>query len=157
MAFKVRKIDHRPWPVTVRFKVCDDAGKVAEVEQSFVGHFLSFSEEEHGAVVDAVKQALPGPEDNGDIPFALVLQRNALYFEKLMCGWGPEVTDEADRPLPFSPAALKAMVTGPDGAAISDGLSRAIGELRFGMAPQGNLSTSPAPGEGSGAGEALTN
>ena len=45
---------------------------------------------------------------------------------------------------------ITALVTGPDGRAISVAFNEALGQIRFGVAPQKNDVTSPAPGHAPG-------
>lgn len=158
MAFKVRKLTYRPWPVTVKLLESDAMGVVTETEQTFVGHFKALSEAKHQSIIEALdaEYPLPAGQERPDMP--TVLRRNADYFSRLLAGWGPEVADEDGTPLLFSVEALSAMITGPDGLAISAALTRAANELRFGVAPAKNSLTSPAPGESSaGPGEVGTN
>lgn len=94
----------------------------------------------------------------GDLTTEESLERNARYFERLLVGWGDEVIGEDGQPIQFSAEALRALITGPDGNAVSRGLIDADNQLRYGIAPRKNASTSPAPGanaDGS-AGEAKT-
>lgn len=154
MAFKVRKTPYRAWPVTVRLLEGDAAGNVATLEQTFVAHFKPFSEAEYAEIVAAVEQLHPAAareEKDGKAPnHAAALARNANFFGRVLVGWGSEVQDADGNPLPFSQGALADLVTGPDGLAISGALVQAIGELRYGVAPEKNLKPSPAPGESSG-------
>lgn len=147
--FRYRKIDYRPWPVTVALLLCAEAtGAVEEVSNTFVAHFLPFTEAEYQAAIEAARQAVPPPEgmQEADMPLALGLRRNADLFARLISGWGDEVQDEAGESVAFSPAALAELVTGPDGMAISAGINRALTELRLGIAPQKNSLTSLPPG-----------
>lgn len=158
MAFKVRKTEYRAWPVTVKLLESDVLGIVTETEQTFVGHFKAISEAKHQSIIEALDAAYPLPAGQERLDMPAVLRRNADYFSRLLVGWGPEVADENGAPLPFSVEALTAMITGPDGLAISAALSRAANELRFGIAPAKNSLTSPAPGESTtGPGEVRTN
>lgn len=155
MGFIVRKPDFRPWPVTVRLHVSDDAGSVTLVEQTFVGHFMPFTEGEHAAISEEIDAAWPKPEDGKAIPRERILERNSAYFARLMTGWDG-VHDDQGAALPFSAGALDALVTGPDGFAISEALFVAIAELRNGVAPIKNLLPSAAPGESSSAAGGVT-
>jgi len=152
MAFTVRKLAYRPWPVTVALFEADDAGNVSEVKNTFVAHFKPFTEDEFEALRQAANAAHPAapdslaPDPDENTPMPIVLRRNADLFCGVIVGWGPEVRDEHGVPLPFSPAALSALVTGPDGAAVSVGIHKAIVQIRFGAAPEKNVETSPAPG-----------
>ena len=156
MAFKVRKLNHRPWPVTVKLQECDAQGNVVAIEQTFLAHWRPVAEAERQSITDALEQAYPLPDgkERHDLPAAL--RRNADYFGQLLVGWGPEVTDEAGQPLTFSTEALTALVTGTDGLAISAALVHADNEIRYGIAPTKNSKTSPVPGETSGVGEVAT-
>lgn len=147
--FRYRKIDYRPWPVTVALLLCAEAtGAVEEVAKTFVAHFRPFTEEGYQAAIEAAREAVPLPAGmlEADMPLALGLRRNADLFARLICGWGGEVRDEAGEAIAFSPAALAELVTGPDGMAVSAGINRALTELRLGIAPQKNSLTSPPPG-----------
>ena len=155
MAFTVRKITHRPWPVTVTLMEADAAGVVHEVENTFVGHFRAFTEEDFEAVMKESAVAVPallatGAETSSSqeerLPLPVVLQRNAFIFSRLMVGWGTEVRDEHGASIPYSAEALSALVTGPDGRAVSIALNTALSQIRFGVAPEKNVETSPAPG-----------
>lgn len=80
----------------------------------------------------------------------LVLRRNAAIFSRVLTGWGAEVRDENGASIPYSAEALSALVTGPDGRAVSVGINEALGQIRFGVAPQKNDATSPVPGPAPG-------
>ena len=163
MAFTVRKTAHRPWPVSITLLDSDDAGNVKEVVNTFVGHFRPFTEDEFDAAYKAAIAAYPVPEradvtdtekTDEQTPIKIVLLRNAAIFSELMVGWGAEVRDEQGQSIPFSAAALTALVTGPDGLAVSRGINAAISQFRFGYAPAKNDLTSPAHGPTPGADEA---
>jgi hypothetical protein len=156
MGFKVRKTDYRAWPVTVRLQECDAAGNVAEIEQTFVAHFKPFSEAENAQIVAEIEQRYPPRAEGEPVNLSETLKRNAMYFGRVIVGWGPEVTDDSGVPLKFSQEALAQLITGPDGLAISAALSHAVGQLRYGIAPAKNLNASPSPGEASGVSEAET-
>lgn len=148
--FKIRKLNHRPWPVTVTALECDEAtGEVLAIEQKFIAHFKPFSESEFMKIRDAAQASVPLPEgvDVDSPPMEITLARNAALFARIICGWGPEVTDESGQPVPYSTEALSELVTGPDGIAFSAGLSQALMEVRFGIAPAKNSKTSPMPGQ----------
>lgn len=158
---KYRKLTHRPWPVTVTFHECDETtGEVREVEQSFIGHFTPFTEAdllEHRSAVfgDEADKAVKARLD--DMPVADYAALEAGFFTRLMCGWSA-VTDEQDAPLAYTAEQLRALCCGPDGAAFRRGINRAVSEIRFGVAPAKNSSTSPVPGPTPASGEvALTN
>lgn len=159
MTFIVRKLKFRPWPVTVAQQDCAADGTVTQTESTFVGHFAPFTEEQFQALADAGDAAYPVPpkvdgEPKKSRDMKDMLARNALIYAGLLVGWGAEVRDEGDQPLPFSAEALTALIVGPDGLAISTGLNKALDEIRFGMAPAKNLPTSPAPGPAPAAVEA---
>lgn len=172
MSFTLRKLKHRPWPVTVKLLEADEAGEVKENEFTFVLHFKPFTEAEFKVAFEAAhaEQAPPDAEkvlvaepvpvaDSEkpvDRPVALVLEKNSKLFARLVDGWGKVLTEDGP-PAPYSPEALHALVTGPDGLAISAGILRALTELRFGVAPAKNLPTSAAPGPSPAAVEAVTN
>lgn len=147
--FRYRKIEYRPWPVTVALLLCaETTGAVEEISKTFVAHFRPFTEAAYQSDLVAAREAVPIPAGmlEEDLPLALGLQRNADLFARLICGWGEEVRDEAGEPVAFTPAALAELITGPDGMAVSAGINRAITELRLGIAPQKNSLTSPSPG-----------
>ena len=50
--FVVKKLNHRPWPVTVTRLICDSSGKVESVSASFVGHFKPISAEDFQVLLD---------------------------------------------------------------------------------------------------------
>lgn len=146
---KLRKLNYRPWPVGVTLQECLEAtGEVVEVRQTFVAHFRPFTEDEFMLAREAALAAVPPPagSEESSPPMQVVLRRNTVFFGALLCGWGADVLDETGAPLPYSAEALTALVTGPDGIAVSAGVNQALLELRFGMAPQKNLRPSPAPG-----------
>lgn len=148
-----RKLKYRPWPVTVTLLSCDEeTGVVTEATSDFVAHFKPFTEEELQAAKDEAKKQFPLPEgvSEDDLPMPIVLKRNAVLFNRLMCGWGPQVKDESGQPVAYSETVLQDMVTGPDGGRISIGIHAAIAQLRFGIAPEKNSETSPLPGPTAG-------
>ena len=148
MAFTVRKITHRPWPVTITLMEADAAGVVHEVKNTFVGHFRPFTEEEFEAVMKESALIVPAPDAQEErLPMPVVLKRNAFIFSRLLVGWGPEVRDEHGASVPYSAEALSALVTGPDGRAVSIALNTALTQIRHGVAPEKNVETSPAPGQ----------
>lgn len=158
MAFKVRKLDYRPWPVTVTQRDCQSDGSVAESQVVFIGHFKYFTEDD----VMAARAEVFGTGTEEELAAAAAsrlladeARLQAKFHASLMCGWA-EITDEAGQPLPWSEDKLIELATGPDGMAIRAGLSQALLEIRFGIAPQKNGSTSPAPGPLPGASEAPT-
>ncbi len=154
MAFTVRRIAHRPWPVTVVLQEADaGTGEVREVKSTFIGHFRPFTEDEFEQIVKAAEAAVPAPvgDDTPErLPLPLVLRRNAAIFSGVLTGWGPEVRDETGASIPYSAEALTAMVTGPDGRAVSVGFNEALAQIRYGVAPKNNDVTSPAPGHAPG-------
>ena len=162
MAFTVRKIAYRPWPITVTLMEADAAGVVHEVENTFIGHFGAFSEDEFEKIMKASESAVPAPTVPGveamdvkdvPLPISVVLRRNAAIFSHVLVGWGQEVRDEHGASIPYSEETLFDLVTGPDGRAVSIGINAALAQIRFGVAPQKNVETSPAPGPETGAGE----
>lgn len=150
--FYVKKIDYRPWPVTVVQRVCDTVGNVVESENTFVAHFKPFSEAEFVAIVDQVDADLN--IELADRTLSDNLERNARLFPELIVGWGDEVRGEFGNPLPFTRDLLAEMVTGSDGLSISIAINKAIEEIRFGIGPRKNLTTSPQPGQTPALGEA---
>ena len=159
MSFTIRKTKHRAWPVSIALLEADAAGNVQEHISTFVAHFRPFTEDEFETIRKGVvaahpvldEQEKPVVETDERVPLPVTLRRNADLFAALMVGWGSEVTDEMRQPIPFSAAALAALVTGPDGLAVSVGINTALGQLRFGIAPAKNEPTSPAPGLTTGA------
>ena len=156
MTFKIRKLQYRRWPVTIKLAECDAAGQVVEAEQQFIGHFNAFTEadivkartEVFGAISDEdlAKNSQGRPlHEQGAL--------DAEFYGHLMCGW-EQLVDEAGDAFQFSREALKAICTGPDGMAFRRGIGQAIVEIRFGIAPAKNAVTSPAPGPASGPSEA---
>lgn len=156
---KIRKLNYRPWPVTVTLVECDETtGEVTEVKHTFVGHFRPFDEAE----LLAHRRECFGDEDGDENKKRLgglsVVEYNALeaqFFARLMCGWGG-VADEDEASLPYSEQALAALVCGRDGAAVRRALNVAVNELRFGLAPRKNAVPSPAPGPQPGEGAQAT-
>lgn len=156
---KYRKAGHRAWPVDVTLQQCDEAtGEVTAVTIRFVVYFTLFSEDDYLAAVSAAEADLPQPdgETAEQLTWALALRRNAHVLCKLVCGWGPKVVGDDDRPLQFSQEALTGLITGADGRAMSAGFMAALLQLRHGVAPAKNSQTSPSPGQGSGEVEAPT-
>lgn len=167
MSFTVRKIKHRPWPVTVKLLESNFAGEVVEREFDFVLHFNALSESEYKAIFDELN---PSPENSPasaepqpgveapaiDKSLAALLANNARVFARVICGWS-KVLDEHGEPLPYSNEALTAIVTGTDGLAISSGIHSALQQLRFGVAPAKNSPTSAAPGQTTEPAEVSTN
>ena len=153
MGLTVRKVSVRRWPVTVKQFEVNDQGEVTEAANTFVAHFRPFSEEEFEALIARAKAAHPAPDEN--LPTPILLRRNVLVFTGLMVGWGPEVRDENRQSVPFTPETLSALVTGPDGLAVSSGINKALFEIRYGVAPEKNVLTSPAPGHETAPGEAV--
>lgn len=157
MALRVRKLSYRPWPVTVLFQECDEAtGQVTEIPQTFIGHFKPFTESEllaHRLEIfgDETKQEVKDKMANTTLDQSA--KQEAEFFARLMCGWS-KVSAEDDADLAFSPARLRDLCTGDDGAAFRRGINSAIGEIRFGIGPLKNSVTSPAPGPTPAADEA---
>lgn len=167
MSMIVRKTTSRAWPATVAMLVCDEAtGEVTETKQTFIAHWKAFTEDDIAAARALARTQHPAPaafaaveeaDDWAKLPVALLLKRNAAVFRQLLCGWGSELRDESNTPIPFGAEALTALVTGPDGLAVSRGLSDALGQLRFGTAPEKNSAPSPSLGPDAGEGVAKTN
>lgn len=145
MSFTPRKLAYRPWPVTVTYQECDDAGQVSEIKQTFVAHFIPFSEEKIEELIAEANKKHPAA-DEGSVSLATQLLRNGYVFSSLIVGWGKEVRDELNKPIPFSPELLCSWVTGHDGMLITNGINVALGQIRFGHAPEKNSKTSPEPG-----------
>lgn len=156
--FVPRKLRHRPWPITVTLQELGADGEIVEVQHTFIGHFRAFSEAEYKALIDELNGVTPVADGAAaepaepaktpaDMPLAEILKRNARLFGDLLVGWG-EVEGEDGLPIPFDSEALAAMVTGPDGLAISAGINTALMEIRFGKAAVKNSQTSAKPGPG---------
>ena len=158
MAFTIKKLKHRPWPVTVKRVVSSEDGVITEVEDAFVAHFKPFDEAEYKALLDRFSIDVKGAdgEIKTDHPIADLLDNNAHIFCELLVGWA-KVLDDERNPVPFSPAGLRALVTGSDGLAVSTGINKAIAELRFGIAPAKNSQTSVEPGHAPAPAEGSTN
>lgn len=138
MAYRVRKLPYRPWPVTFTLFTSYDDGRVESSEHGFIGHFKFFTEEQFDAVLKKY------PEGKNPTP-AQTLENNAKIFAELMTGWS-EMSDENGVPMPYSAERLAAIIKGEDGNAISGGINNALSQMRLGVAPAKNSSTSPAPG-----------
>lgn len=156
--FVPRKLRHRPWPISVTLQELGADNQVVEKTSTFIGHFKPFSEGEYKALVDEINGVSPPPEEAeaapaepvkppADLALAEVLERNAKLFGSLLGGW-EQVNDEDGNAMLFSTEALAAMVTGPDGLAISAGINTALMEIRFGKAAVKNSQTSAKPGPG---------
>lgn len=159
MSIQINKTQHRRWPVSVKSLVCQDDGSVVEVENRFIGHFRPFNEEE----VVAIRNQIFGEGTDEELEklkeartTAEQAALEAEFYARLMCGW-EAVLDEDGEPVPYSDAACRGLAAGPDGARVRRGLSAAVLELRFGIAPAKNVETSPAPGPAASAGEVATN
>ncbi len=158
MSFKVRKTQHRPWPITLVGQECQADGSVLEVTSRFIAWFKPFTEAEildirneiFGAGSD---EELKAARENRTL--AKQAELDGEFFSRLLCGW-EHVTDEDDQPLEFSPARAWALCAGPDGAIVRAALSDAVLQIRFGIAPAKNVATSPAPGPTPGAVEVVT-
>lgn len=151
-----RKLDYRPWPVTVAVHVCDEAtGQVAEVEHRFIGHFIPFAE----ADLLALRLSIFGDEAEAgnkqrlaDMPVADYERLEARFLGGLLRGWS-QVADEHGAAVPYSAETLRELCTGHDGATFRRGFNRAVSEIRFGVAPAKNVETSPSPGPVPASGE----
>jgi hypothetical protein len=156
MAFKITKCINRRWPVTVTLRACQEDGTVVDVEQRFIGVFAPFSEVDYlAARID-----LFGDENNPEVQAAAIRRSaaeqaslEARLIERFMRGW-ETVLDDDGNPVMFSSQKLYDLATGDDGPAVRRGLSIALGELRFGLAPAKNADASPEPGLSTVAGEA---
>lgn len=152
--FQVQKLSYRPWPVVVSQWVCDESsGEVAELKSTFVARFKVMSEEEIAAAHDAVFKV--SADESADVPaqaaaepLAVALRKNAAFFGDVLVGWGPEVVGGDRQPLPYSREALVALVTGPDGLAVSSGLNHALTQLRYGLRPELAKNSPASPVDG---------
>jgi hypothetical protein len=116
-------IDPEPkvwWPVRVSVPV--DAGFA---EFAFEAQLRVYSEEDYARLLPEVAPAAD---------LRAVLAHNAALIPQFVTDWRG-VTDLARQPMPIS--ALPAALTGPYGKAFSVGFNRAIAELRYGVAPDG--------------------
>lgn len=132
-------IDPEPkvwWPVRVSVPV--DAGFA---EFAFEAQLRVYSEEDYARLL---------PEAAPAADLRVVLARNAELIPQFVTDWRG-VTDPAGQPMPVS--ALPAVLTGPYGKAFSVGFNRAIAELRYGVAPEGESASrgnsAPPPAAGS--------
>lgn len=151
MAFTLRKLKYRPWPVTVTLVESDEAGVVSENKLVFVVHFNPLSEADIKAAFDeevGEEKLAAGGDDAKPVErsVALILEKNSRLFARFICGWS-KVQDEEGVAVPFSPAALHALIVGPDGLAVSAGLQTALNELRFGLGAAKNSQNSVEPGQ----------
>lgn len=156
MAFKVRKIAFRRWPVAVTTHELDENDQPVEIVQHFIGHFLPFNEDDFLAA----RREVWGDVDDKALQEKIngsrlvdVARADAARFARLMCGWD-KVSDVDGNPIPYSEQVLIEMCTGPEGPAFRAGINLAILELRMGMGPAKNVETSPVPGPRTSAGEA---
>lgn len=155
---KYIKLDYRPWPVTITSQVCDETtGDVTEKEDRFIGKFTRFDESD----LLALRLEVFGDETDAknkqrlaDMPIADYAQLEARFFAGLLSGWSQVADDDGD--ITYSANLLQALCTGPDGAAFRRGFSRAISEIRFGVAPAKNAETSPSAGLAPAAGEVVS-
>jgi hypothetical protein len=158
MTLRARKLAYRPWPVELKICECQADGSVTEVDHRFIGHFNPFTEAEFMGIradVFGEKTDEEMAKDTADRTMAEQAALDAEFLSRLMCGW-ELVNDEADQPIVYSAAELKALVTGPDGPVIRRALSRAVTDIRFGIGALKNALTSLAPGPTPAAGEAPT-
>lgn len=143
--YAARKINHRPWPVKVILQDFDGK-EVVESEHVFIGYFKSFSEDDFAKILRDIDGEGDDVADRlKSMSLADSLWRNARIFERLMVGWS-DIFDGDGAPLPFTPAALRDEVTGPNGLAVSAAINVAIAELRFGAASAKNSQTSASAG-----------
>ncbi len=96
---KFRMVSRRrySWPVTVRFPDPDPnrAGEI--VEQTFTVLFEEMPRDEARALQDEI-EALPPREQE---------ERQHDMLVAVIKGWGDDIVDHADQPIPFSEAALR--------------------------------------------------
>lgn len=156
--FTVREIAYRPWPVVIVRQEANAAGEIVEVKETFIGHFLPFSEAELKAIIDE-SRAVQAPVADGvaaERSYAELLEDNFRVFSRVLVGWS-EVRDDHKVDIPFSLPLLRSLTTGRDGMVFSAGINKALAEIRFGAVAVKNSSPSVAPGQSPGAVEAPTN
>lgn len=146
-------IDPEPkvwWPVRVSVPV--DAGFAEFV---FEAQLRVYSEEDYERLLPSASEATPKDASKAtaaEHDLRQVLARNAELIPQFVTDWRG-VTDPAGQPMPI--AALPAALTGPYGKAFSVGFNRAIAELRYGVAPDGESASrgnsAPPPAAGSSA------
>lgn len=148
MSFTLRKLQYRPWPVTVKLVESDESGVVSASDLMFVAHFKPLSEAEIKAVFEEEIGDQLGEQNAPPVDKSIVnvLEANSRIFARLLCGWS-KVLDEAGSPVSFTLDALRALIVGTDGLAVSAGLQVALSEMRFGTVAAKNLLPSVAPGQ----------
>lgn len=128
-------IDPEPqvdWPVTVELPA--DGGTI--VSYLFMGRFKVLSH----AAYDALTTDAPPAEGEAvvELRTAQQLAADAAKFVQVMTGWtGP--ADPQGNPVPFSAETLTAQVTGPRGLPLSNGIWRALSEIRWGAAAKNSV------------------
>lgn len=127
------------WPVSLKLPV---DGGFADFQ--FHALLRVYSEEDYERLLPA------NPVEDTEKATLLkdVLAANARLLPPFVVGWD-EVLGADGLPLPVS--ALPGLITGPYGKALSIGLYRAIGEVRYGLEPDtgataGNSAPLPAAG-----------
>lgn len=149
MAITIRKINHRPWPVTVKLQTCNEAdGSVVAQEHTFIAHWKAFTEADLKTLFATAEARFPAVDAEEAVGERLAdgLKKNAFVFGELLTGWS-KVQDETGCELPYSRELLTEWVCGADGLAVSGALNVSLSEVRFGVAPAKNSLPSPAPGE----------
>lgn len=148
MAFKVRKLPYRPWPVMPTLRECREDGSIVETTHSFVAHFRPFTEQEFGALRTEVFGAGSDEEITARSRTRTISEQAELeiqFFSGLIVGWAG-VTGEDGQPIPFCVVSLCELLRGADGPEIRRALGNSLLELRLGLAPLKTASSSPAPG-----------
>jgi hypothetical protein len=137
-----------PWPVDVRVPAA--GGEF--VTQRFTALIKVLSEAEYQTLLAVPEPAPAKPAP--DAPAAPAapektekehLEDNAQLFPSFIAGWGTDVQTPDGKPVPFSVQALKDVVTGPHGKAVSAGLWHAVYEVRHGVR-LGNFAAPPVTG-----------
>ena len=123
-------------------------GRSVPLDASAIEHAAQAYAEQGMRVLLLARRLLPEAAPAADL--RVVLARNAELIPRFVTDWRG-VTDPAGQPMPIS--ALPAVLTGPYGKAFSVGLNRAIAELRYGVAPDGESvsrgNSAPPPAAGS--------
>lgn len=141
------------WPVAVRIPA--DDGRIEEWQFTGIFRVLSESEFEVWSDTPEIDDGASAPEafpaKVAALQLSEVLARNADKFAEVLVGWDG-VMSESGEPVPFSVELFKAQVTGKHGRALSVGINKALGQIRYGVEPDqpgaalGNSVLQPADG-----------